>query len=41
MGTYANSKTFSAIAWTTSIVMIALTLVLIYASFFMGGVPGL
>jgi hypothetical protein len=29
------------IAWTTSIVMIALTLVLIYASFFLGGVPGL
>jgi NRAMP (natural resistance-associated macrophage protein)-like metal ion transporter len=41
MGTYANSKTFSAIAWTTSIIMIALTLVLIYASFFLGGVPGL
>ena len=41
MGTYANSTTFSVIAWTTSIVMIALTLVLIYASFFLGGVPGL
>jgi NRAMP (natural resistance-associated macrophage protein)-like metal ion transporter len=41
MGTYANSRTFSAVAWTTSIVMIALTLVLIYASFFLGGVPGL
>jgi Mn2+/Fe2+ NRAMP family transporter len=41
MGEFANSKTFSAIAWTTSIVMIALTLVLIYASFFLGGVPGL
>ncbi len=41
MGEYANSKTFSAIAWTTSIIMIALTLVLIYASFFLGGVPGL
>jgi Mn2+/Fe2+ NRAMP family transporter len=41
MGTYANSTTFSVIAWTTSVVMIALTLVLIYASFFLGGVPGL
>jgi NRAMP (natural resistance-associated macrophage protein)-like metal ion transporter len=41
MGTYANSTTFSVIAWTTSIIMIALTLVLIYASFFLGGVPGL
>jgi NRAMP (natural resistance-associated macrophage protein)-like metal ion transporter len=41
MGKYANSTTFSAIAWTTSIIMIALTLVLIYASFFLGGVPGL
>jgi len=41
MGTYANSTTFSVIAWTTSIVMIVLTLVLIYASFFLGGVPGL
>nr|HEV7953601.1 Nramp family divalent metal transporter [Candidatus Acidoferrales bacterium] len=41
MGTYANTTTFSVIAWTTSIIMIALTLVLIYASFFLGGVPGL
>jgi NRAMP (natural resistance-associated macrophage protein)-like metal ion transporter len=41
MGTYANSTTFSVIAWTTSVIMIALTLVLIYASFFLGGVPGL
>ena len=41
MGTYANSTLFSVIAWTTSIIMIALTLVLIYASFFLGGVPGL
>jgi Mn2+/Fe2+ NRAMP family transporter len=41
MGEFANSKTFSAIAWTTSIIMIALTLILIYASFFLGGVPGL
>jgi Mn2+/Fe2+ NRAMP family transporter len=41
MGTFANSTTFSVIAWTTSIVMIALTLILIYASFFLGGVPGL
>ncbi len=41
MGTYANSTTFSVIAWTTSIIMIALTLFLMYASFFMGGVPGL
>src|ERR1017187_1441704 len=41
MGTYANSTTFSVIAWTRRIVMIALTLVLIYASFFLGGVPGL
>ena len=41
MGKYANSTTFSVIAWVTSIVMIALTLILIYASFFLGGVPGL
>lgn len=41
MGTYANTTTFSVIAWTTSVIMIALTLVLIYASFFLGGVPGL
>ena len=41
MGTFANSTTFSVIAWTTSIVMIVLTLILIYASFFLGGVPGL
>jgi NRAMP (natural resistance-associated macrophage protein)-like metal ion transporter len=41
MGKYANTTTFSVIAWTTSIVMIALTLILIYASFFLGGVPGL
>jgi Mn2+/Fe2+ NRAMP family transporter len=41
MGEFANSTTFSVIAWTTSIVMIALTLILIYASFFLGGVPGL
>jgi Mn2+/Fe2+ NRAMP family transporter len=41
MATYANTTTFSVIAWTTSIIMIALTLVLIYASFFLGGVPGL
>jgi NRAMP (natural resistance-associated macrophage protein)-like metal ion transporter len=41
MGKYANTTTFSVIAWTTSVVMIALTLILIYASFFLGGVPGL
>jgi len=41
MGTFANSTTFSVIAWVTSIVMIVLTLILIYASFFLGGVPGL
>jgi NRAMP (natural resistance-associated macrophage protein)-like metal ion transporter len=41
MGKYANSTTFSVIAWVTSIVMIGLTLILIYASFFLGGVPGL
>jgi Mn2+/Fe2+ NRAMP family transporter len=41
MGTFANSTTFSVIAWTTSVIMILLTLVLIYSSFFLGGVPGL
>jgi len=44
MGEYANSKTFSVIAWATSILMIILTAVLIYAAIFpskLGGVPGL
>jgi Mn2+/Fe2+ NRAMP family transporter len=44
MGEYANSTTFSVIAWVTCAAMIVLTLVLVYASLFpgkLGGVPGL
>jgi len=44
MGKYANSTTFSVIAWVTSILMIILTAVLIYAAIFptkLGGVPGI
>lgn len=44
MGEYANSRTFSTIAWVTSAAMIILTLVLVYAALFpgrFGGVPGL
>jgi NRAMP (natural resistance-associated macrophage protein)-like metal ion transporter len=44
MGEYANSTTFSVIAWVTSAAMIILTLVLVYATLFpgtLGGVPGL
>jgi NRAMP (natural resistance-associated macrophage protein)-like metal ion transporter len=37
MGRYRNSKTFNAIAWTTTVVVILLTLALLVASF----VPGM
>jgi NRAMP (natural resistance-associated macrophage protein)-like metal ion transporter len=39
MGEYRNSRTFNVIAWTTSIVMIALTLLLVVSSFFPGRLP--
>jgi Mn2+/Fe2+ NRAMP family transporter len=44
MGDFANSKTFAAIAWITSVLVIILTMVLIFAAIFpskLGGVPGL
>jgi NRAMP (natural resistance-associated macrophage protein)-like metal ion transporter len=41
MGDQVNGRTFNAVAWITSIAMIALTLVLIYFSIFSaGGAPG-
>jgi Mn2+/Fe2+ NRAMP family transporter len=36
MGDYQNTRTFNIIAWTTCIVMIALTLVAVAATFFPG-----
>jgi Mn2+/Fe2+ NRAMP family transporter len=42
MGDQVNSRIFNAIAWLTSICMIVLTFILIYASIFRpGGVPGM
>jgi Mn2+/Fe2+ NRAMP family transporter len=42
MGDQVNTRTFNAIAWITAVAMIALTLILVYASIFRaGGVPGL
>ena len=40
MGTYRNNRAFNIIAWTTSSVMIALTLLLVVSSFFPGHLPG-
>ena len=39
MGEYRNNRTFNIIAWTTCIVMIALTLVLVVTSFLPGSAP--
>jgi Mn2+/Fe2+ NRAMP family transporter len=39
MGEYRNSQTFNVIAWTTTIVMITLTLLLVVSSFFPGRLP--
>jgi Mn2+/Fe2+ NRAMP family transporter len=39
MGDYRNSRAFNVIAWTTSIVMIALTALLIVSAFFPGRLP--
>ena len=39
MGEYRNSRTFNVIAWTTTIVMITLTLLLVVSSFFPGRLP--
>ena len=39
MGNYRNSRTFNTIAWTTSIVMIVLTALLLVSSFFPGRLP--
>ncbi|MFZ0819606.1 MAG: Nramp family divalent metal transporter [Candidatus Acidiferrales bacterium] len=44
LGDRVNSKTFNVIAWTTSILMIILTIILVFASIFpnkLGGVPGM
>jgi len=44
LGEHVSSPTFSAIAWATSAAMIALTLVLVYATLFpgkLGAVPGI
>ena len=41
MGPYRNSRTFNAIAWVTTIVMIALTLALVAVSFLPGAAPAL
>jgi Mn2+/Fe2+ NRAMP family transporter len=42
MGDQVNTRTFNVVAWVTTIAMIALTLILVYASIFhAGGVPGL
>jgi Mn2+/Fe2+ NRAMP family transporter len=34
MGEYVNSHTFNIVAWTTTVAMIALTLVLVYTAIF-------
>lgn len=39
MGDYRNTRTFNIIAWTTCIVMITLTLLLVVSMFFPGGLP--
>ena len=39
MGEYRNSRTFNVIAWTTTIVMLTLTLLLVVSSFFPGRLP--
>ncbi len=39
MGVYRNSRLFNAIAWTTSVVMMVLTLVLLVSFFFPGRIP--
>jgi Mn2+/Fe2+ NRAMP family transporter len=39
MGEYRNSRPFNVIAWTTTIVMITLTLLLVVSSFFPGRLP--
>ena len=39
MGIYRNTRLFNAIAWTTSVVMIGLTLVLAVSLFFPGRIP--
>jgi Mn2+/Fe2+ NRAMP family transporter len=39
MGNYRNSRFFNTIAWTTSIVMIILTVLLLVSSFFPGHLP--
>ncbi len=39
MGEYCNSRPFNVIAWTTTIVMITLTLLLVVSSFFPGRLP--
>ncbi len=42
MGKFTNSRTFNVVAWTTSVAMIVLTLVLIYTALFRPGeTPGL
>src|SRR5712675_1869198 len=42
MGDQVNTRTFNVIAWITAVAMIALTLILVYASIFRAGsVPGL
>lgn len=39
MGKYRNTRAFNAIAWTTSVVMIALTALLLVSMFFPGRIP--
>lgn len=42
MGKFTNSRTFNVVAWTTSVAMIVLTLVLVYTALFRPGeTPGL
>ncbi len=41
MGDQVNSRTFNAVAWTTSVAMIVLTVVLLYAVLFRPGGVGL
>ena len=42
MGKFTNSRTFNVVAWTTSVAMIVLTLVLIFSALFHSGeTPGL
>jgi hypothetical protein len=42
MGDQINTPTFNAVAWVTTVAMIALTLVLVYVTIFhSGNVPGL